>query len=829
MAKDKLKVIKSSQSFSPIRDVKDGIIVTKDGRFVKVMEFSPINFALRSSGEQDTIISQFAMALKGMPENIQFKVVSRKADVSNFVNNIQREMESETNEGCRRLQQGQIELITSVGMEQGITRRFFIAFAYEDKGGIKKRPSFEQISASLHTQAAAIKSGMETCGNEEMSVNYDDEYTLSVLYSIMSRAESETKPFDDREFEVLARYAATGDIDFTKPLHIPVNDFISPRMIDAKTSPKHIIIDNMYYSFCYLPSDAYPIRSVAGWLSLLINIGEGVDVDFFIQKEDVANIQRKLQYRLRYNKVRMKETEDTSQDYDDLLSAIESGYYLKSGVAGNDEFCYMATILTITARSLESLNERYSDVKRYLIKHDLKIKQCLFQQIEAFNSTLPLCQYDKGIFKKGKRNILTSSLASAYPFVSFEMTDENGILLGVNKNNNSLVFVDIFDTKKYSNANMAILGSSGSGKTYALECMALRMREKQTQVFLIAPDKGHEFKRACDAVGGQFIVIAPGSGHNINVMEIRKKDDTKSRLIDGDSDVTTSVLAGKIQQLHSFFSLLIPDIKYEERQLLDEALIKTYQKFGITSKNKSLYDPLDRSRYRKMPILGDLHEELKKGGEETKRLYNILSRFVTGSAASFNAPTNVNLDNKYVVLDVSTLTTDMLPVGMFLALDYVWDKAREDRTARKVIFIDETWKLIGPSASVQAAEFVLEIFKVIRGYGGAAIAATQDLKDFFALEDGRFGQGIINNARTKLILKTEPKEAARLAEALDLTHTERTQISRLEQGSGLLAANSNHIFIEVKASKSEHDLITTDRQDLDKLAQQAEGKLAGEQ
>lgn len=816
---DKLKKIKSSQAFSPIRDVRDGIIITKDGRFVKIMEFSPINFSLRSNLEQTIIVSQFAAAIKTMPKTVQFKVVSRKADVSKFVANIEKEMQNEKNSNCRRLQREQIDLITSVGMEQGVTRRFFIIFDYEDNGGLKKRPSFAQISSIIHNQAHGIKTTMEQCGNEELSINYDDEYTLSVLYSIMSRAESEQRPFEDRMFDVVARYASEIGVDFSKPLHIPINDFIAPMMIDAKTSPKHIVVDGLYYMFCYLPSNAYPVRSVAGWLSLLINIGEGVDVDFFIHKEDVASIQRKLQYKLRYNKVKMKETEDTSQDFDDLMAAIESGYYLKQGVASNDEFCYMATLLTICAGSLEELNWKFGEIKRHLIKHDLKIKQCLFQQIDAYKMALPLCQYEKGIFAKSRRNVLTSSLAGSYPLVSFEMTDENGILLGANKNNNSLVFVDIFDTKKYSNANMAIMGSSGAGKTFTLQCMALRMREKQTQVFIIAPDKGHEFKRACEAIGGQFIVIAPGSGQNINIMEIRKKDDTKSLLIDGESEVKESILASKIQQLHSFFSLLIPDIKYEEKQVLDEALVRTYNKYGITNKNKSLYDPANPGKYRRMPILGDLHTELKVGGEESKRLYNILSRFVSGSASSFNAQTNVNLDNKYIVLDVSTLTKEMLPIGMFIALDYVWDKAREDRTARKVIFVDETWKLIGPSSSIQAAEFVLEIFKVIRGYGGSAIAATQDLNDFFALEDGRFGKGIINNAKTKIIMKTEPQEAVRLADALDLTASEIGQISKMEKGTGLLAANSNHIFIEVKASKTEHDLITTDRRELDRIAQ----------
>lgn len=176
--------------------------------------------------------------------------------------------------------------------------------------------------------------------------------------------------------------------------------------------------------------------------------------------------------------------------------------------------------------------------------------------------------------------------------------------------------------------------------------------------------------------------------------------------------------------------------------------------------------------------------------------------------------TTVDLDNKYIVLDVSELTKELLPIGMFIALDYVWDKCREDRTQRKVVFLDELWTLIGAKSSVQAAEFVMEIFKVIRGYGGAAVAATQDLNDFFALEDGKYGKAIISNAKTKLVLNLEPEEAARVADTLGLTSTEMQQITRFERGEALLAANTNHVTLKVKASDSENALITTDRSQL---------------
>lgn len=433
------------------------------------------------------------------------------------------------------------------------------------------------------------------------------------------------------------------------------------------------------------------------------------------------------------------------------------------------------------------------------------------------SAVMPFCSLDRKLFERGKRNVLTSAAASCYPFTSYEMSDENGILLGVNKHNNSLVIVDIFNSRVYKNANMAIIGTSGAGKTFTMQLLALRMRRKGTQVFILAPLKGHEFLRACKNVGGEFISISPASKQCINIMEIRRVDQTANAIIDGVVN-ENSILARKIQQLHIFFGLLIPDMNHEERQLLDETLIRTYALKGITHENDSLIDPDNPGKYREMPILEDVYNLLIES-PETKRMGNILNRLVHGSAKTFNQQTNVDLSNPYTVLDISELTGDLLTVGMFVALDFVWDKAKEDRTKEKAIFLDEVWQLIGSSSNSMAAEFVLEVFKIIRGYGGSAVCATQDLSDFFSLDGGKYGKGIINNAKTKIILNLEDDEAMRVQDALKLTDAEIANIIRFERGNGLISTNSNHITVEFKASTLEKQLITTDRYELSQIVQ----------
>ena len=201
----------------------------------------------------------------------------------------------------------------------------------------------------------------------------------------------------------------------------------------------------------------------------------------------------------------------------------------------------------------------------------------------------------------------------------------------------------------------------------------------------------------------------------------------------------------------------------------------------------------------------------------TQRIAVILSRFVTGSAQSFNQQTNVDLSNKYVVLDLSDLKGKLLPVGMMIALDYVWDQVKADRTKKKAILIDEIWQLVGASSNKQAAEFCLTIFKTIRGFGGAAISATQDLSDFFSLDGGKYGRAIINNSKNKIVLNLEPDEAKYVQNILKLTSMEVQSITKFDRGEALVFSNNNKVPVVIKASREEQELITTDRAELEAL------------
>lgn len=611
-------------------------------------------------------------------------------------------------------------------------------------------------------------------------------------------------------------------------------DLVCPSSIDTK-HPDFIMVDGIYIATILIIT--YPYERPSAWLSDIINHGDGVEVNIYYEPLDKARTVKDITYMIGETGAKRKAIRENQSDVDIVDTSLGHAKYMRQQMNLNSEDPYYLYILvSVYAESREKLEDRLKSIESKLGSKDIVSRRADFRHESGFIACLPLHQLTPELKKATRRNALTKGIASTYPFCSFEFCDDNGILVGINEHNNSLVIVDIFNTALYKNANAVILGTSGAGKTFLIQLLALRLRLQNTPVMIIAPLKGHEFKKACLAIGGQYIKISPASNHCINIMEIRK---STLELEFEDEDFTQakeskdeSLLLSKIQKLHIFFSLVFTDMTVEEKEYLDEKLIDVYARKGITFDNDSLYSnefsktfTLER-KFKPMPVLGDLYDLLEQD-PNTQRLALLLKRLVKGSLKAFNQQTNVDLENKYTVADISELKGDLLPIGMFIVVDLFWDKIKEDRTQKKVIFLDELWKLIGTSGNKLTAEFVLEIFKIIRGYGGSAVGGTQDIADFFALEGGKYGKGIINNSKLKFVLQLEEDEAEALKKVLKLSEDEMAKVTSLARGHGLFYAGSNHIAIEFKASPEEKNLITTDRAELEEIKKRnAESALA---
>ena len=591
-----------------------------------------------------------------------------------------------------------------------------------------------------------------------------------------------------------------------------VLDIIAPSSVD-NGSRDYVVVDGIYHSYLYITGYGYRTRNEAAWLSPLVEAGENIGINFTFKRMPRDKILSKISQKTMMNRSRMREVDDVRQDYEELDDAIYSGMYLKEGMnRSGQDFYYMSTVLEVTAYDEEELERVVRDVMTLCSSMSMVCKRADYKHEQCFLSFLPTLSLDADIERMSRRNVLTESLASSFPFSSFEIYDERGIFLGLNKYNRSVAILDIFDSDKYANANGCIYGTTGAGKTFLLQTMALRLRMQGTQVFIIAPVKGHEYIDACEAIGGKYIKIAPSSKDCINIMEIRKTSLSTDFEIKEDTR-NDSILAEKLQNLMIFFTLIKTDITQDELNLLDSAVIRTYESFGINFDNRSLFN--ENGTFKKMPTLKDLYNELLSK-DETKRLALMVEKFAIGSLASFGRETNVDLNNKYIVLDMTEMTEILKPIGMFMALDFVWDKAKESRISKKVIFLDELWTLTGAGANKLAGNYVQEIFRLIRGFGGAAIQATQDLSSSFSVDAGKSSKEILNLSSFKIILHLEEDEAFTAQKYLSLSDEETMQIIRNGRGEALLCANKNKVCIEIKASPLMYDLITTKRTDLEK-------------
>lgn len=816
--KKRLEKLKSTQMAIPIADIKDGIILTRDGRYICVLEFAPINFLLRTPDEQDQVADAFGSLLRLIPSKIQIKVLSRKANVEAHIREVQSHMASELNENCRIMQEDTIDLIRS-NAEHGITRRFIVSFAYEQPPGLR-RPGWDAIRSSMFSTAQKIIRFLSSppCENALLHKLGDTDHVIGLLYDCLCRSQAEVLPLDIKCAEIVNSFVGEGR---AKPgQFIPVQEFIAPDEIDP-SHYRYLKIDGKYYAFAYILGNSYPDAYVSGWMSQYVSMGAGIDLDLFISREPKDLIQSSMVYSQRFVNVRLRNTDTTNADYDDIRKQAGAGYYLKNGMSEGHEFCYFTTMLTITADSIPELDAKVRNVQSTIVGSNMRLRVMAFSHMEAFESVLPLCKPMKSVIRNGRRNALSADLGSLYPFTSYEVNDVGGIMLGTNIDNGSPVFINAFNRAIYESANMAIMGSTGKGKTFLSQAILLRLRQQGVKVIAIAPIKGHEYRRACKAIGGSFIDFGPGSPHTINIMEIRKRvNSVKDAYYEGEEQDQSSLLLEHIPRIHTFIRLLYPNISEVETNQVDQAILRTYRKFGITEKNPSLLDPKNPGKFKKMPTLKDLHDELKqnRNSRDNNFLLHALTPYVDGSCNSFNGQTNVELNNLYTVLNLSKLEGKMLTIGTYIVSLFVSDACEEDIGQRKVVLFDEVWKLIGSAGNVYTALFVQELIKTLRALNACAILTTQDIIDFFALDNGSYGKTILNNTKIKFILGiTLEDQAEMIRKQLNLSREEKNRIMNYEKGEALLVANRNHIEINVEASDNETAVITTDPDTLARL------------
>lgn len=584
-----------------------------------------------------------------------------------------------------------------------------------------------------------------------------------------------------------------------------LRDFIAPSSIEFSSS--YFQIGTKYARTFYVYG--YPRQLYTGWIGGLINIDEIMDLSQFIYPVDsqvvlknlskkVGQLEAGLQLDSEHGKVRDPGKQAAIQDAEEMRDKLQ---------VGEEKFYRFGLYFTVYGESLDELEFISHKVESMLGQQLIYSKPATAQQEQGLNSTIPQFMDQLQI----RRNMNTGAISTSFPFTSADLTDDHGILYGINMHNSGLV---IFDRFSLENGNSVVFAKSGAGKSFAVKLEALRYLMLGVEVFVIDPE--NEFERMCDAVGGAYVKLSLNSPTRINPFDLPQVVDTEEADNALRSNLITLhgllrlMMGGAQSQMLGAGAAMAPALDPVEEADLDAALIETYAKAGITN------DPLTHTS--PPPTINDLYETLLHMGGTGPELAQRLRKYTTGTFAGiFSQPSNIDINNPMVVFNVRDLEDELRPVAMYIVLNYIWNKTKSDKK-RRLLIVDESWQLMKYEDS---ANFLFSLAKRARKYNLGITTISQDVEDFIG---SRMGRAIVANASLILLLKQSPSAVDVLADVFKLTSEEHKRLSQFPIGQGLFFAGQNHVHIQIAASPTETNLITTNPDEV-KAIEEAQGQI----
>ena len=555
------------------------------------------------------------------------------------------------------------------------------------------------------------------------------------------------------------------------------------------TNPQYIEIDGMFFSSLLIINYNRIFQELI--FKNILETNENILISIYIEKNNQYKIIKEIARNIGNTTVDLEKINNSRIDIDIAKSSLEDAQYIRKEMQlNNQQLLYFYTYITTYSKNKEELKNQINKIEEILQNSGLKSKKSYFRQEQTILANLPLNKNNDDIKKAVKKNILTDGIRGTYPFITSTIYDEKGILYGTDINSNSLIIIDKFDREKYKNSNTCIFGSSGSGKSYFTKIQILRNYILNINQYIKDPER--EYEKISKSLNGSLIKIGPASKTYINIFDIRE---------DSLEENEEGYLATKLNKLIGFFKLIFKEITEEERTELENKIIKVYKNKNIDFNDNSLFKNNKFKTNTDMPILEDLYKELNK------KMQKKIEPFITGSLKCFNNYTNIELNNKLIIGDIYELGEENIQYGMYIFIELFWDKIKKDRNSRKIIYLDEIWRLIGVTSNKETASFIYKIFKTIRKYGGGATAITQDVSDLFSLEEGAYGKSILNNSELKLFFSLEEENIKTLEKYVDINQKEKIEIKSLRKGECLFFVGKDHILTKINSDKFEQELI----------------------
>ena len=562
-----------------------------------------------------------------------------------------------------------------------------------------------------------------------------------------------------------------------------LRDLIAPSSLEFHSS--YFRLGTKYGQTIYVYG--YPRQLYTGWASPILNADEVLDVSMFIYPVETEIVMKNLRRKVTQLEADLSINNEKGRTRDPALeAALNDAEELRDQLQlGAEKFFRFGLYLTIYADSLDELNFVRSKVETMLGQQMLFSKVASSQQEQGLKSTVPQLSDQLQI----RRNMNTGAISTSFPFTSADLTQENGVLYGVNMHNNGLV---IFDRYTLENANMVVFAKSGAGKSFTVKLEALRTMMMGAEVLIIDPE--NEYQKLSDAVGGSYIRLSLNSDVRINPFDL-------PHVIDAEE--ADNALRANIVTLHGLFRLMLGGtsagqsigLSPNEEADLDQAIIDTYARAGITS------DPLTHNSTP--PTIHNLYDTLVHMDGSGPSLAQRLRKYTTGTFAGiFSQQSNIDINNSMVVFNIRDLEDELRPVAMYIVLSHIWNIVRSEQKKRMLI-VDEAWQLMKYDDS---ANFLFSLAKRARKYYLGLTTISQDVEDFMG---SKMGRAIVSNSSMQLLLKQSSSAVDVLSDVFKLTEEERKRLSNFPVGQGLFFAGQNHVHIQIIASDTEHQLIST--------------------
>lgn len=814
--------VNASQNIIPLKNIAYGMIALTDGRYLRVMEVEPTNYYQLSVEEQNAIISAFTGFCRNMTVRMQFKTITRRLDPKTMIRKVMRINSGTGDAKIRIAANDYISIIERLAETISEEKKYYIIFEYEGDSNGNRSGKPEDIAGTMSLVFTSLRRCLESCGNRVIIHDDENMFLLQFLYEFYNQRSCTKETLEQRIQRIDSDRQAVADANGTKIGRRDLTDYIAPRGLDFCHNRDFFRMDGLYYTYLALTDDGYPGSVLAGWLDNILDYGIGVDFDFYTKRLPRDTTRYTIEKTSSMRRVSAREHAGDAVKYQNLMQQAGNGDYIATKLREGEDIYDCSLIVTIWDEDPKKLLRTRELIKKDLQSKNLIAEEAHFDCSSYFKMAQPLLNIQGDIMQRTGHNFLTSSLPSIYNYTAFQMFNQDGFVLGQNLQTGSVVAINPFDTKTYKNGNILITGTSGAGKTFAELTIGRRAFLSGIGTYYILPVKGEEYQKAVESINGQYIQLFPGSKACINIMEIRPEAAFEAGADDTNEDKATQrmpLLAKKIQSLIVFTELLQSEgdapITTSEKNKLNALLTEIYGQYGITNDNRSIYE--EDGSIKRMPILSMVYQALREDSE-LKRLAELFIPFVSGSCSNMNAQTNVDLQNRCIAFDVNedVIGKDMLPAFMYIAFDCVYDLVKANRNRFDMIFLDEVWKMMSNKA---CANQVKMLVKLIRGYAGSVLMATQDIFDF-TNDPGGFGVAVLNNTKIKFIMQLEHDEVARVADLMNLTPQDRTNIVQFQRGSGILVSNNVKIMVQVVPTQAEIEAFTTDLNEKNRIARE---------